>query len=153
MDKDDELWEAAWPKVDRERPTDRVAPESPRRTAPTPRVATRSASAPPRVRTERVRAAQPDPAPISERRVYRAGDEPVDRRRSRRPERVGDEGPAETPPGRKMRRTPYLAVIVLIAIAVVITFAGMAARDGGLDGPQSDAGQFKLLPLTTTTTS
>jgi hypothetical protein len=44
-------------------------------------------------------------------------------------------------------------VVVLIAIAVIITLAGVASRDGGLQGSQSDTGTFKLLPITTTTTS
>ena len=50
-------------------------------------------------------------------------------------------------------RSPGLAVVVLIAMAVVIALAGVAANDGGLQGSQSDTGTFKLLPITTTTTS
>jgi hypothetical protein len=41
---------------------------------------------------------------------------------------------------------------VLVAIAVIIALTGVAARGGGLNGSQ-DAGTFKLLPITTTTTS
>ena len=52
-----------------------------------------------------------------------------------------------------MKRTPILAVVLFIAIAVVIMLAGVASRDGGLQGSQSETGTFKLLPITTTTTS
>ena len=55
--------------------------------------------------------------------------------------------------GRPMKRSPIMAVVVLIAIAVIITLAGVASRDGGLQGSQNETGTFKLLPITTTTTS
>jgi hypothetical protein len=59
-------------------------------------------------------------------------------------------------PGRgagKQRRSPIIALLVLVAIAVVITLTGIAARGGGLDGSRTDPGTFRLLPITTTTTS
>ena len=53
----------------------------------------------------------------------------------------------------KQRRSPVLALVVLVAIAVIIALAGVAARDGGLNGSAGRSGAFKLLPITTTTTS
>jgi hypothetical protein len=46
-----------------------------------------------------------------------------------------------------------VAVAVLVAMAVVIALVGMAARSGGLDGSGENAGTFRLLPITTTSTS
>jgi hypothetical protein len=86
-----------------------------------------------------------------ERRIYRAGDDSADsparRRSSRTPSH--ESGSAR----RAQRRSPVLALLVIVVIAVVIAFAGLAARDGGLSGPQGQTGTFKLIPLSTTTTS
>ena len=87
-----------------------------------------------KVTVGRLRTETPAPAPISERRVYRAEDRPV--------------GTA-----RRQRRSPVFALLVIVVVAVVIAFVGLAARDGGLSGPQGQTGTFKLLPITTTTTS
>jgi hypothetical protein len=100
------------------------------------------------------------------RRVYRAGDthdeDPRVRRDLARAARQNESArrtgsgrrivPASAP-GRRMKRSPIMAVVVLIAIAVIITLAGVASRDGGLQGSQNETGTFKLLPITTTTTS
>jgi hypothetical protein len=84
-------------------------------------------------------------SPGSERHVYRAGDEAggigdggqVARRRSR---------------AKPAKRTPILAIVALVLVAVAIALTGLAARDGGLAGSESEPGAFKLLPITTTTT-
>jgi hypothetical protein len=91
------------------------------------------------------------PAPVSERRIYRAGGNGGEDPTGRPPAR-GREGGAGPAAG-KQRRSPILAVLVLVAIAVVIVLVGLAARGDGLDGSQAGTGTFKLLPITTTTTS
>lgn len=88
-----------------------------------------------------------------QRRVYRAGSEDDGSRNRRTRSRREWERPAAQTGGRGNKRTPILAVIVLVVIAVVIILTGVAARDGGLAGSQGDTGSFKLLPITTTTTS
>jgi hypothetical protein len=70
-----------------------------------------------------------------ERRVYRAQDETTSGHRRR-----------------TMRRSPILAIAVLIAVAVVIIVIGVAARGGGLAGSQN-SGTFRLIPISTTTTT
>jgi hypothetical protein len=96
---------------------------------------------------------RPVPTPVSERRIYRAGGSGEDDRPSRRPEPV--RGRKDGPPraADRRRRSPILALLVLVVIAVIIVLAGIAARGGGLDGSQNGTGTFKLLPITTTTTS
>jgi hypothetical protein len=95
----------------------------------------------------------PAPVPISERRVYRAGDTQDDSPRARGDQsRSGSRAALASGAGHPTKRTPILAVVALIAIAVVIALAGVASRDGGLQGSQSETGTFKLLPITTTTT-
>jgi hypothetical protein len=94
------------------------------------------------------------PAPVSERRVYRAGDTEADDPRARRDQaRSRREASPVLDAGRPLKRTPILAVVVFMAIAVVIILAGVASRDGGMQGSQGETGTFKLLPITTTTTS
>jgi hypothetical protein len=44
-----------------------------------------------------------------------------------------------------------VAAIVLVLVAIVIALAGVAAGGSALNGSQGDAGTFKLLPITTTT--
>jgi hypothetical protein len=61
----------------------------------------------------------------------------------------------ETPDGsaahpRRQKRSRVLAVIVLVVMAVVIALVGIAAGDGGL-GAGENAGTFRLLPITTST--
>ena len=46
-----------------------------------------------------------------------------------------------------------LAVIVLVLVAIVIALAGVAAGSSAFNGSQGDLGTFKLLPITTSTTS
>jgi hypothetical protein len=67
------------------------------------------------------------PAPVSERRVYRS-----DRRDD--------------------RRSRMLALIVLVLLAIVIALTGVAAGSSAFDGSEDEAGSFKLLPISTTTT-
>ncbi len=50
-------------------------------------------------------------------------------------------------------RSPVLALLVLVAVAVVIAVTGVAANSSALDGSQSTPSTFKLLPVTTTPTS
>ena len=96
---------------------------------------------------------RPVPTPVSERRVYRAGDNGGDDRPGRRPETARSRETGLAGAGGRHRRSPILALIVLVAIAVIIALAGVAARGDGLDGSQTDTGTFKLLPITTTSTS
>ena len=93
------------------------------------------------------------PAPVSERSVYRAGGSGAGEADGGRPSRtrVREGGPAGPEP--KQRRSPVLALLVIAAIVIVIALAGLAARGGGLGGSGDDAGTFKFLPITTTTTS
>jgi hypothetical protein len=89
---------------------------------------------------------------VSERRIYRAGgngaEEPGGRPGRMRTRERGAPGRAL-----KQRRSPVLALLVIVAIAVVIVLAGLAARGGGLNGSEDNVGTFNLLPISTTTTS
>ena len=58
------------------------------------------------------------------------------------------DGSASRP--RRQKRSRVLAVIVLVAMAVVIALVGIAAGDGG-SGAGENAGTFRLLPITTST--
>ena len=61
--------------------------------------------------------------------------------------------PARSRTSREARRSRMLAVIVLVLVAIVIALAGVAANSSAFDGSQGDTGTFKLLPISTTTTS
>jgi hypothetical protein len=95
----------------------------------------------------------PAPAPVSERSIYRAGGNGGEEPHGRGPGRTRVPEGGLTGRAVKQRRSPVLAMLVIIAIAIVIALAGLAARGGGLNGSQDDAGTFKFLPITTTTTS
>jgi hypothetical protein len=95
------------------------------------------------------------PTPASERSIYRTGGDGVD---------TGPDGLGPTPaagegasaPSRAARQGPrsrLLALIVLAVVAVVIVVVGVAAGTPTLDPSQRTTDTFKLLPLTTTTTS
>jgi hypothetical protein len=86
------------------------------------------------------------PGPATERRVYRAGDET---------DSVGGEGKTQRrrAPMKPVKRTPILAILALVLVAVAIALTGLAARDGGLAGSGSEPGAFRLLPVTTTSTT
>jgi hypothetical protein len=96
-----------------------------------------------------------EPAPISERRVYRTGGDAVDTG----PAGVGPipgAGEGAQVPGRAARQGPrsrMLALIILAVVAVVIVVVGVAAGTPTLDPSQRTTDTFRLLPLTTTTTS
>jgi hypothetical protein len=149
--QDDSLWDAAWSRPDGPSlPPDPHAPATlngrsslgARRTAP-------REPGPQQPGSE-------EPRPVAERRVYRAGgndDEGPGGARVRRARGSRGTGPESGRAGRLGRRSPILAVVVLVAIVIIVILVGVAARGSGLGGSQSDLGTFKLLPLTTTTTS
>ena len=88
----------------------------------------------------------PPPTPVSERRVYRAdggsgGEEPGGAGKTPVRSRTSLDAP----------RSRMVAAIVLVLVAIVIALAGVAAGGSALNGSQGDAGTFKLLPITTTT--
>jgi len=116
--QDEDLWQAAWPHSESGPPPARPSRSQPgpARTQPQPTLS------------------RSMPAPVSERRVYRAGNEDVPATR------------------RIVHRSPVLAIAILVIIAVVIVLVGVGARGGGLEGSQN-TGTFKLVPISTTTTS
>jgi hypothetical protein len=101
---------------------------------------------------------RPMPVPVSQRRVYRAGDEAPPVRRTgrgagyRQAARTADEPATSAAARRSPRRSPLLAIVVLVAIIVVFAIVAAVAHGGGLTDSQN-SGTFKLLPLTTTTTT
>jgi hypothetical protein len=96
-----------------------------------------------------------EPASASGRRIYRTGGGGDD---------AGPAGVGPTPasgdealaPSRALRQGPrsrMLALVVLAVVAVVIVVVGVAAGTPTLDPSQRTTDTFRLLPLTTTTTS
>jgi hypothetical protein len=96
-----------------------------------------------------------DPAPLSERRIYRTEGDVVDTGPAGAGPvpAAGDPAPAPGPVARQGPRSRMLALIVLVVVAVVIAVVGVAASTPTLDGSQRTTETFKLLPLSTTTTS
>ena len=88
-----------------------------------------------------------------DRRVYRAGGDGEETSSYRRSARTSSREDRPLGERRRQHRSPALALAVIVAIVVVIVVVGLAARDGGLSGPQGQTGTFKLLPITTTTTT
>lgn len=97
------------------------------------------------------------PEPVSQRRVYRAADEAPPARQTGRGTAAGAALAADTrtpsAAGRRnVRRSPLPAILVLVAMIVIFVIVGVIAHGGGLTDSQN-SGTFKLLPLTTTTTT